>query len=206
MNVRLFVNAALLFALIVVAGVSWFLRADAARPNAEFMPDMAHSERYNAYSANPDFADGKTLQPSPRGTIARGHMPLLYTATAQDAVRAGEELTNPYAANANVVQRGAFVFANYCAVCHGGDGKGMGPVAQRGYPPPPSLLAQRARNIKDGQMFHVLTFGQNNMPSYAGQLSRDDRWIAILYVRSLQQQTLPEPTTTAPATPASGGR
>lgn len=206
MSIRLAINAILLFALIMIASVSWFLRADAARPNTEFLPDMAHSPRYNAYSASSNLPDGKTLQPPPQGAIARGHMPLLYTASTQDAVRAGDELTNTYAANANTVQRGAFVFANYCAVCHGTDAKGMGPVAQRGYPPPPSLLAQRTRDMKDGQLFHVLTFGQNNMPSYAGQLSRYDRWTAILYVRSLQQQTPPEPSPAIPATPASGGR
>jgi mono/diheme cytochrome c family protein len=206
MNARLVLNSFLLFGLIVVAGVSWFLRADAARPNAEFMPDMAHSVRYNAYSANPDLADGKTLQPAPQGAIARGHMPLLYMASTQDAVRAGDELVNPFSSNANTVQRGAFVFTNYCASCHGSDGKGMGPVAQRGYPPPPSLLAQRAREVRDGQMFHVLTFGQNNMPSYAGQLSREDRWMAIIYLRSLQQQAPLQPAAATPATPVSGGR
>ena len=51
--------------------------------------------------------------------------------------------------------------------------------------------------MKAGQMFHVLTFGQNNMPSYASQLSREDRWNAIAYVRTLQAQVplTPPPTT-----------
>lgn len=188
MTARLVLNGALALVLMVVAAVSWFLRADAARPNAEFLPDMAHSARYNAYSANPNFVDRKTLQAPPEGAVARGYLPLRYAATAQDALRAGEELTNPLATSDNVLQRGAFVFANYCAVCHGLDGKGMGPVAQRGYPPPPSLLAQHALDMKDGQIFHVLAFGQNNMPSYAGQLSREDRWMVISHVRALQRQ------------------
>lgn len=67
----------------------------------------------------------------------------------------------------------------------------MGPVAQRGYPPPPSLLAEHAQKMKDGQLFHILTYGQNNMPSYAGQLSRDDRWNVVLYVRTLQATAQP---------------
>ena len=45
--------------------------------------------------------------------------------------------------------------------------------------------------MKDGQLFHILTYGQNNMPSYASQLSRDDRWNAILYVRTLQRAAAP---------------
>jgi mono/diheme cytochrome c family protein len=40
--------------------------------------------------------------------------------------------------------------------------------------------------MKDGQMFHVLTYGQNNMPSYASQLTEQDRWNVITYVRSIQ--------------------
>ena len=40
--------------------------------------------------------------------------------------------------------------------------------------------------MSDGQMFHVLTFGQKNMPGYAAQISAADRWQAILHVRSLQ--------------------
>lgn len=35
-------------------------------------------------------------------------------------------------------------------------------------------------------MFHVLTYGQANMPSYASQVDREDRWRVIEYVRQLQ--------------------
>jgi mono/diheme cytochrome c family protein len=106
-------------------------------------------------------------------------------------LRAGEELQNPFAHdNQRALERGRTVFANYCVVCHGGEGAGDGPVAQRGFPPPPSLQAEHALKMKDGQIFHVLTYGQNNMPSYASQLSSDDRWNAVVYVRSLQAKAL----------------
>src|SRR5205823_12508017 len=92
--------------------------------------------------------------------------------------------------------------------CHGVGGAGNGPVAQRGYPPPPSLLAEHVLKMKDGQLFHVLTYGQNNMPSYASQLSREDRWNVILYVRSMQAAvtTVPAPaaTSTSPLKAAQG--
>jgi mono/diheme cytochrome c family protein len=41
--------------------------------------------------------------------------------------------------------------------------------------------------MPDGQMFHVLTYGQGRMPPVATQLASDDRWRAILHVRQLQQ-------------------
>ncbi len=188
-------NAALAIVLVAIVAAGWLLRADSAKPNFEFMPDMAHSARYNAYAANPVFADGQTLQAPPPGTIPRGDLPLHYAATAQDALRAGEELANPVPLdNANAQQRGATVFTNFCAECHGPDGRGMGPIAQRGFPPPPSLFADRALKLKDGQMFHILTYGQNNMPSYASQISRQDRWNVIVYLRSLQRaSSAPQP-------------
>lgn len=204
---RALLNAVLCCLLAVVSLSSWFLRGSAAKTNYEFLPDMAHSPRYSAYAQNQNFPDGKTMQSPPAESIARGHMPLHYAATQADALRAGEELVNPLGTgNQNSVQRGAKVFANFCAVCHGADAGGMGPVAQRGFPPPPSLLLPHALQMKDGQMFHVLTYGQNNMPSYASQLNPQDRWNVITYVRSLQapaMKTLKAEQTPAPV--AAGG-
>jgi len=199
---RVVLNGFLLVAVVVTVTASWFLSSNAAKPNFEFLPQMAHSPRYNAFAPNPNFTDGSTLQRPEPGTIPRGHMSLHYAATPQDALRAGEELKSPLdLQSAQARQRGEFVFANFCAVCHGAGGAGNGPVPQRGYPAPPSLLADHAIKMKDGQMFHVLTYGQNNMPSYASQLSRDDRWNVVLYLRALQAAApaVPVPTASSPA-------
>ena len=59
----------------------------------------------------------------------------------------------------------------YCSVCHDSRGDGQGPVVSRGMLPPPSLKASRALTLSDGELFHVLTYGQGNMASYAAQLS-----------------------------------
>lgn len=203
MSRRLVVNAFLLLLLVASAIANWGLHPDLSRPNMEFAPDMAHGPRYNAFAANPNFSDGKTLQRAPENSIPRGLMPLHYAATPEDAARAGKELT-ALAGTAATVKRGEFVFENYCATCHGPGGLGNGPVSQRGFPPPPSLLAEKARKMKDGQLFHVLTYGQNNMPSYASQISREDRWSVIAFVRSLQAAAPPTPTP-APAS-AKGGQ
>lgn len=201
MTGRVVLNGFLLLAVIVSVGASWIFSSDRTRPNFEFLPQMAHSPRYNAFAPNPNFADGTTLQRPEPGTIARGSMPLHYAATPQDALRAGEELTSPLdSGNMRARERGAFVFSNFCAVCHAAGGTGNGPVAQRGYPPPPSLLADHALKMKDGQLFHVLTYGQNNMPSYASQLSPEDRWNVILYVRTMQATATPVPAPAVPST------
>ncbi len=184
---RVVLNAVLFLGVLALIGANFLLRSDPSRPNFEFLPQMAHSPRYNAFSENPNFPNDATLQLPPPGAIARGYMPLHYAATPQDATRAGEELHSPFDLTSEQArQRGATVFADYCAVCHGASGAGNGTVTQRGFPPPPSLLAPHALQIKDGQIFHILTFGQNNMPSYASQLSRRDRWNAVAYLRMLQ--------------------
>lgn len=189
---RVVLNGFLLLAVLGSVGATWIFSSDPAKPNFEFLPQMAHSPRYNAFAPNPNFANGTTLQRPEPGTIARGFMPLHYAATPQDALRAGEELSIPLdPGNVRARERGAFVFSNFCALCHGAGGAGNGPVPQRGYPPPPSLLAEHALKMKDGQLFHVLTYGQNNMPPYASQLSREDRWNVILYVRTVQAAVTP---------------
>jgi mono/diheme cytochrome c family protein len=148
---------------------------------------MVRTAAYDAFAANPNFADGKTLQVPVPGTIRRGLMPMHYQAAPPDALRAGDELQSPLAASdAVALKRGEAVFTAFCAACHGPGGPGNGPVAARGYPPPVSLTAEKAAKMKDGQIFHILTYGQGNMPSYATQISREDRWKVILYVRALQ--------------------
>jgi mono/diheme cytochrome c family protein len=188
-------NTLLLLALLAVGGVHLVLRVDPGQRNWELLPGMMTSPASETFAANPVFADGKTLQTVPAGTVVRGIPPLHYAASPEDAARAGRELRSPFSGAAATgpaaLARGAKIWAEYCQVCHGPAGKGDGPVAQRGFPAPPSLFTEKAYALPDGQIFHLLTWGQNNMPSYAGQLSREDRWKAVLFVRQLQREAKP---------------
>ncbi len=71
-------------------------------------------------------------------------------------------------------------------------------VAKRGFPPPPSLVLEHAIKMKDGQMFHVATLGQGNMPGHAAQISRDDRWHVINHIRTLQADAQRKSAATPP--------
>ena len=180
-------NTFLLLLVVALVSANVLLRTDPDSRQVEFFPDMAHSLAFDSFSANPNFADGKTLRAPVPGTVIRGHMPLHYAATPEDAKRAGIELTSSVAASdAAALARGQWVYEQFCMTCHGPSGKGDGVVATRGFPMPASLLAPRALAMPDGQMFHVLTYGQGNMPSYAAQVGREDRWKSIGYVRKLQ--------------------
>lgn len=184
MSVR-FVNTVLLIFFLALIALNWAVRGDRDRPHFEFLPEMVRSVAAESFAPNTVFADGKTLQAPPAGTIRRGLLPLHYQATEKDAKRAGEELINPYTLDdKSALDRGAFVYANFCQACHGATGAGDGPVVRRGYPPPPANPPLR----KDGEAFHIVTYGRANMPSHAAQLSREDRWKVILYIRWMNQQ------------------
>ncbi len=184
------INITLIAMFLVLVAIVFLVRRDYAVRNLKLLPGMVTHMAYPALSQSSVFGDNKILQPPVQGTIVRGFAPLQYQPGPQGAVRAGEDLRSPLLSvdSAVSVERGAAVFATQCAPCHGATGTGDGIVAQRGFPPPPSLFADGAMRMKDGQMYHVITFGQQNMPSLASQVARDDRWRVIAYVRSLQFQ------------------
>jgi mono/diheme cytochrome c family protein len=197
-NLVLGLLLASVFALLLL------LRVDHSQPNYQVNlgDDMTYSPAYSSFSTNPNFANGRTMQAAVPGTIARGTQVYHFEATPEEAVRAGEQLANPFDPSTPEgiasAARGAVAFQTFCIACHGADGTGNGPVAKRGFPPPPSLLVGKSREMKDGQLLHILTYGQNSMPQFAAQLSPERRWDIINYIRTLQQATSPE--TLAPET------
>jgi mono/diheme cytochrome c family protein len=188
----------LLGAGIVLCLASLFLsRRDPARLNYELVPErqMARSPAFDSYAPNPNFADGTTFRQPAAGTIARGASVLSYGPEATEAARAGKELYNPLPlASAAARQQGAAHYAAYCQCCHGRTGMGDGKVSSHGFPPPLSFLKPQAMDMKDGEMFHILSYGKGNMPAHAAQLAPADRWAVILHVRVLQNKYTEFPT------------
>ncbi|ATB49698.1 c-type cytochrome [Corallococcus macrosporus] len=158
---------------------------DETRPNFEYAPDMVSSVPYDTFAANPVTVDGKTLLAPVKGTVPRGHQPLHLAAGPEEAARAGRELQNPYPASPEVLARGKVAFSRYCGPCHGAEGLGDGLVTAR-FPMPPSLLAEHAKQLPDGQVFHIITHGQGLMPAHGSQVAPEDRWKIVHYVRTLQ--------------------
>ena len=190
------INLILLVALAIIVVMVVFVRRDYAERNDEWLPGMFRHVAFNSQSSNPNFTDGKTAQAPVSGSVARGYPPLDYNATPEDAARAGQELVMPPLAPAEVTAdrtRGAMLFATFCSPCHGAGGLGDGVVAKRGYPPPPSLMAANARSIRDGQIFHIITYGQRTMPSLASPVTRGDRWRLVRHIRLLQSNNQPAP-------------
>ena len=167
-------------------GLSSLLAPNLEERTPEFLMDMHRSPAYGAFEPNPIFSDGRTLRAPVEGSVARGYMPFPYGPGESEARRAGLELSNPLPDSPEIAERGRFVFAAICAVCHGAGGLGDGPVTRRGVPPPPSLLAEQARSLRDGEIYHIITYGRKNMASHAAIVRRDDRWAVIRHIRKLQ--------------------
>jgi mono/diheme cytochrome c family protein len=159
------------------------------------MPDMARDPAYKAFAINSATRDGLTMQHPVPGTIARGYHPFHYGPGEEEADRAGSELQNPYRPTAQTLQEGKALYETYCLVCHGQNGKGDGPIADK-IPHPPSYASDRLLKFPSGRIFHVITMGTNKMPSYASQLSWSERWKIVTYVHTSLQE-LPDERTAA---------
>lgn len=166
------------------------------KPGAEYIEDMARGPAYKAFMPNAATRNGITLQRPVPGTIARGYHPFHYAKGDAEGERAGRELTDPFHPDPPTLAKGKALYEIYCLVCHGEQGKGDGPIASK-IPPPSAYKSDRVLGFLPGRLFHVVTLGSNKMPSYAAQLSPDDRWLIITYIRAVLQG-LPE---AAPGTP-----
>jgi len=190
-------------ALLLCAVATVLYPDNPRRRNYEFLPDMVEAVPFEAQSACPAFADGKTDQAPPPGTVARGYPPLfaadlrldlsptLWKDLAPEQQRAWDGHTAPPVTagdEGKADARGEFLYGAFCAVCHGASGAGDGIVTQRGVPPPPSLAVEAAVAMSDGHLFRTISAGQGNMASYASQIGREDRWKVIRHIRRLQRR------------------
>lgn len=177
-------------AAVLLAALLW---SDRTRPNYVYAPDMAVSPAATTYSRAAVQGGGA------EGTVPRGPLPLRYEATEEDALRAGLELHIPEDLAADPdPQLATDLYAAFCQACHGPEGHGDGLTLKRGFQPPASLLTQQARDMPDGQMFHVISFGQNLMPAHAALLAAQ-RWRLVQHLRALQERLPVDPPPFDPA-------
>jgi putative copper export protein/mono/diheme cytochrome c family protein len=90
--------------------------------------------------------------------------------------------TQPYTAPS--VARGAPLFSENCAVCHGAGGRGDGPMADKLPVRPADLTEPHLFAHKIGDIFWWVSYGSDNkvMPGFANKLNPDQRWDLINFV------------------------
>jgi len=104
-----------------------------------------------------------------------------------DRVEAGKKLRNPVEATTAALENGKRLYDIYCALCHGADAKGAGPVAGR-FVPPPDLTLEIFRQRPDGFLYQTIKDGGPLMPGQGEALSPEERWEIVHYLRRLQNE------------------
>jgi mono/diheme cytochrome c family protein len=99
---------------------------------------------------------------------------------------AGKYLANPLDANERNLDLGKRKFLTFCSPCHGNYANGESRLNGQ-FPNGPTMHSDKVVNWSDGQLYHVISEGQNVMPGYSKQATRDERWAIVLYVRTLQR-------------------
>jgi mono/diheme cytochrome c family protein len=186
-------------------------KRDPLSPGVEYMPDMYRSPSYEAYGENGIYKDGMAARKPVTGTVSRGYsvtgdvpfninnIPYAYPNTNEGYEKAGAELKNPLAKNALNIERGKAVYTTFCVHCHGAEGKGDGTIVANGkFPGPPPSYSGPLKNLPEGKIFHVVTYGKGLMGSHASQINKEDRWKVAMYVQQLQH--LGEATATSDST------
>jgi cytochrome c5 len=147
--------------------------------------EMYDQPRYKPLGKSDFFTDNRQARPLVEGTVARGTLredSRLYTGKSGNALLT----VYPLPVTRARLERGRERYEIYCAPCHDRTGAGNGMVVQRGYRPPPSLHIDRLRQVAVGHFYDVITNGFGAMPDYAVQITPEDRWAIVAYVRALQ--------------------
>jgi mono/diheme cytochrome c family protein len=193
-----------IFALCVVGtvGVLGFRGSHFRKPPLYIFPDMERQPKLRPQTANAFFDDGLSSRLPVAGTVARGEPIQIGDKSVyawQDSPVTSGRVTgttnfvevNPLPVTVELLQHGQQVFNINCAACHSkvGDGNGvpkrinaMGVVA--------NLHEKRIVELTDGELFNIVSYGKGLMQGYAGNLTLQDRWASIAYLRALQLSRL----------------
>jgi len=159
-------------------------------PGYEFMPNMYRSPSLETYGENT--INGMNAQLPVEGTIARGHLLTFnYDGTLAGYLLAGKEAVNPIEDNKKTRAEGKALYGMFCEHCHGETGAGDGTIKHAIYSAVPHYndekLLRRAgvpmNELKEGHIFHAITYGLNAMGPHASQVTEEERWLIVNYVQ-----------------------
>jgi len=186
-KIKILVAFLLMAALVIV-----FESCDSKRePGKTYVPDMAYSRAYEAYAPNDLKDENINYIPYPvEGTIRRGDLFPFTLPKDSAGYNMSKDVKDPLPI-LDSIQMGEAqrLFNINCAICHGPKLDAQGPLATGGkVPAVANLTLKQYVDMPVGTMFYSVTYGKNNMGSYASQLTRRQRWMVIQYVKSQQMK------------------
>lgn len=156
------------------------------QPPIRLIRDMADQAHLMPQAALVGARNGTRMRPLIQGVVAREDVaePGPYEL---GKTKTGFLTRIPVPVDEALIARGEERFNIYCSVCHDRAGSGQGVNPQRGFPGPVDLASADARNLRDGQIFEIITQGIRNMPKMGDQVPVADRWPIVAWVRVLQR-------------------
>jgi mono/diheme cytochrome c family protein len=125
------------------------------------------------------FAEAPRVTPADTIPVHGGEPPM-------SLEQATVKMHNPLQPTPENLAGGKQQFETYCAPCHGESGRGNGPVAHILSKPPKDLVTGSSKYLPDGYIYGAIRDGILSMPSYAEEMAPDQRWQAVMYIRSMQ--------------------
>ena len=178
------INFGLLIILLVFTGCG-----NKRHPGKTYMPDMAYSRAYEAYTPSNLKSEGINYIPSPvPGTVKRGDLFPYTIPNDSNGYKMSAGTKDPLppldSLGMNEAQR---LYNINCGICHGSKLDAQGPLATSGKVGGiVNLKLDPYKSLPAGTIFHVVTYGKGNMGSYASQLDKKQRWMVVQYVKSQQ--------------------
>lgn len=168
----------------------------------EFAPNMYNSRAYEPltqWRENTINPDGKNMRSPVSGTVPRSNYhtsflqddstvvnDLMVYNLPKDSIAVAEAtLKNPIPWSDAVETEGQALYERNCMHCHGEKGAGDGPVGKV-YKGVPNYSSEAYKNMNDGHIFHVITYGKGRMWPHASQVNPEERWKIVHYVHRLQ--------------------
>ena len=97
-----------------------------------------------------------------------------------------KKMKNPVPRSDATLVAGKAIFNDQCVSCHGDTGKGDGPDAMMYTPEPADLTdAHMMGMMTDGEIFYKISEGRKPMPTFKKELSEEQRWQLVHFVRTL---------------------
>ncbi|MCB1216204.1 cytochrome c [bacterium] len=170
------------------------------QPRTSIIPDMDNQYRWNPQQYDPEFKDGRVMRNWVEGTVPVGMLhedDHLYRGI--EGERFATTFPDEIQIDNNLIERGENRYQIYCAVCHGEAGYGDGMIEKRAsqlaisgnhrglsWVTPLSYHSDELRARPVGHIFNTISNGIRTMPGYKSQITVEDRWAIVAYIRTLQ--------------------
>ncbi|HRS59139.1 MAG TPA: cytochrome c [Bacteroidia bacterium] len=131
-----------------------------------------------------DRSDRLPEQKLPENVVARHELPDYDLPGTKEGYLLAAQRVNPLEPTTENREKGKKLYEQYCTHCHGKNGSADAPmIAKEKYPPPPPFQ-KRLPTITEGQMFHSIYYGKNQMPENKKDLTPTQIWLIVAYIKT----------------------